>query len=419
VTQEIREIPIKDLVLWTENPRDPINPNASDQDIVDRAIFDSESKWDLKRLAKEMGGYFDYSELPTVVFHGVKPVVYDGNRRIVLGKIKHNFVTVSNFDVELPAFPRLIPCNVCSERIALQNVFRKHADTGSWLPLERDIFVHNHMKKRKSAFLLIEESTGLISANKHLNKRFVRDEIFREDNLQRLGLSFDGERLLSKHSISETRAILDDLSQKIKEKVISTRKNRGKVIEVLDPAHQRLVDEHMSNEPQPVNLRPTLTPPATPEPTPRTPRRRSRRSKPKNAVLFGGPLYLRIGPVSDLYRDVVDLYDFYLERDTGLSGRFPSLIRMALRLLWETAAEDCRQRQDQYIEQRFQEAKTRLNQDQKTTLSTQNVTKKSIVQLLHIGAHNYTASANVEQTLALSLILGGVLTISHGKGEES
>ncbi len=70
--QKIEYINIKDLVLWTENPRDPIDPEATDQDIVDRAFTSSSPKWNLKRLAKEMGEYYDFSEIPTVVDHDGK-----------------------------------------------------------------------------------------------------------------------------------------------------------------------------------------------------------------------------------------------------------------------------------------------------------------------------------------------------------
>ena len=57
-SQEIKRLKLKDLVLWTENPRDPIDINAKDQDIVDRAIEDEKSKWLLHKLAKEIGGDF-------------------------------------------------------------------------------------------------------------------------------------------------------------------------------------------------------------------------------------------------------------------------------------------------------------------------------------------------------------------------
>ncbi len=38
MTQEIRKLNIRELVLWTENPRDPIDTNATDQEVADRAI---------------------------------------------------------------------------------------------------------------------------------------------------------------------------------------------------------------------------------------------------------------------------------------------------------------------------------------------------------------------------------------------
>ena len=413
MSQEISEIPLHNLVLWTENPRDPIDPRASDQDVVNRAIADSGSKWNLAKLAKEMGSYYDYSELPTVVHHGKTPVVYDGNRRMVLGKIKYGLVSVNDFDVDLPDFPRLIPCNVCSMDIALQNVFRKHADTGSWLPLERDIFLHKHMKKEKTHFLLMEESTGLISANQHLNQRFVKEEIFRVDILEKLGFSFDEGRLLSRHGAAEALAMLDDLSRKIKDKTISTRNNRGKVLEILDPSNQLLIDDHKHSELRPVDLKAA----SIREEKSKIDQRRSRRTKPRDEELFGGHLYLRIGPVSNLYRDIVDLHSFYLEHKRRLSEAFPSLIRMALRLLCEAAAKDCSQSLDNYFKARFKDAKRALDQDKKTMLANQNVTEASIIQLLHTGAHNYSASSNMEQTLALSLIIGEVLVASHGKAE--
>lgn len=412
MNQKIEYIFIKKLVLWTENPRDPICSTATDQNVVDRAIADADSKWNLARLVREMGEYYDYSELPTVVYHDEKPVVYDGNRRIILGKIKHGFVSAKNFDIDnIPEFPDSIPCNVCSKDVALKNIFRKHADTGSWLPLERDIFINKHMNKEKTHFLLMEENTGIISRNPHLNQRFVKEEIFRQDILEKLGFLFDGESLLIKHSRQDADAILMDLSKKIRDKEISTRKNRGKVLEILDPLNQEKIDENKDATPHPFEKMVT----ATNSGAPGTTRKRSQRTKTKQDDLFGGPLYLKIGPVSNLYRDIVDLYKFYTQKKESLSDTFPSLIRMALRLLCETAAKDSPQKLDEYIRSRFGSAKNKLNQNQRTTLSNQNVTETSIIQLLHTGAHNYSSASNMEQTIAISLVLGNILTESHGK----
>ena len=92
---------------------------------------------------------------------------------------------------------------------------------------------------------------------------------------------------------------------------------------------------------------------------------------------------------------------------------------MALRLLCETAAKECKQDLGNYTNSRFSAAKATMDQNEKTTLSNQNVTASSIVQLLQTGAHNYTASSDVNQTLAVSLIVGRILNISHGKEEAS
>ncbi len=413
--QEVKYINIEDLVLWTENPRDPIDESASDQDIVDKALNDKLNKWSLKKLSKEMGAYYDFSELPTVVYHAEKPVVYDGNRRIILGKIKHNLVNVQGGEnIQIPEFPKKIPCNVCTEKIALNNVFRKHSDTGSWLPLDRDVFLHKFLEKEKSLFLLLEEATGIISANPHLNKRFVKEEIFKEENLKLMGFFAKNGSLFSIHNDQEGRSVLSDISCKIEKKVITTRNNRGQVIEVLDPSSQSLIDQNKKNK----QRRSGITFGKFNNKSTSKIKRQSRRTPKKKAEMFGGLLYLRIGDVSNLYRDIVDLHKFYVEDKKRLSYTFPSLIRMSLRLLCETAAKDCNNTKlENYLKKNFKEAKNKLDQDSKTTLSTQNISESSIIQLLHTGAHSYTSSQNLDQTIALSMIIGEILSITHGKDE--
>lgn len=409
--QEVKYISIKDLVLWTENPRDPISRSATDQEIVNKALKDKKSKWNLAKLAKEMGDYYDYSELPTVVYHKNKPIVYDGNRRIILGKIKHGLASMEyRKDIYIPDFPEEIPCNVCTKKIGLNNVYRKHSESGSWQPLERDIFLHKFMGKEKSTFLILEEDTGIISKNPHLNQRFVKDEIFKEENLKRMGLHIKNGRLNSTHNDQDTKAVLSDISLKIERKQITTRKNRGKVIEVLEPSSQKLIEKNKNNQPHVVNSNSKNTAPPK-----NKVKRQSKRTKKVKPELFGGKLYLTIGDVSNLYRDVVDLHQYYTEKKSSLSHTFPSLIRMSLRLLCETAAKDKDKKLDTYLKGAFKEAKEGLDQDAKTTLANHNITEQSIIQLLHTGAHSYQSSSNIEQTIALSTIIGSILTVSHGK----
>ena len=410
--QEVNNIKIKDLVLWTENPRDPIDETATDQDIVDIALTTRSSKWELYKLAKEMGAYFDLSEIPTVVYHGNKPVVYDGNRRVILAKIKLGLANLpEDSKITPPDFPEEIPCNVCTKEIAIKNIWRKHENNGSWQQLERDIFANKYMGDDKSSFLILEEQTGLIGSNTHLNKRFVKEEIFNEESLKKLGFGIMDGKLTSKYSSDDARKLLSDISNQVKNQAISTRKNRGKIIDVLEPSSQELIDLNKDKSLQPFDL---IYKSSIAEDNNKKPMQ-TKRTKSKGQELFGGKLYLKIGEVSDLYRDVTDLYTFYLANQNHLSQSFSSLIRMSLRLLWETTSNSLQQKTGEYISANFTNAKQQLNQDEKTTLSNHNVTDKSIIQLLQTGAHNYQASSNIDQTIAISIILGAMLTISHGQ----
>lgn len=415
MSQEVKVIRLKDLGLWTENPRDPIDPNATDQDIVDKALSDRNGKWTLKRLSKEMGDYYDLSELPTVVYEDSKPVVYDGNRRIILGKIQHKYVTISNGDDigTLPDIPQEIPCNVCSKDIALKNVYRKHADSGSWSTLERDMFVDKFMSQGKSTFLLFDENTdGMISKNPYLNQRFVKEEVLTEHILRDLGFEFQDGKLYSRYTPEEARDVLLDLAQKIESKVITTRKNRGTVRTTLTPATRNIIEDNAKNKLTPVDL--SGVPDKSSEAD--TQKRKTKRVATNKLPIFGGSLYLVPGEVSNLYRDIVDLHSFYEANKKTLSNSFPCLIRMSMRLLCESAAQDkTAGNMDNYIKAYFQKAKAKLNDDAKTYLSSHNVNDTSLLQHLHTGAHNYTASKNIDQTIAISIILGAMLQITHGK----
>ena len=409
MSQKIEEIEIEDLVLWTENPRDSIDPKSNDQDVADKAWKDRHAKWNLTKLAKDMQNFYDFSELPTVVYHNEKPVVYDGNRRMILAKIKHDLVKLTDFDkTKLPGFPKIIPCNVCDKDTAIKNVFRKHGNSGTWSPLDRDIFLHKHMQEDESTFLKVEKATGVISKNPSLNQGFVKDEIFTNNKLKEMGFEFNQNDLESKHSKREAESIFDDISNKVASKKISTRKSRGQIIEVLDKSSRTLIE---NNKKKPlsktqINAKGTIV---------SRKKKQAPRTKKKETDVFNGKLYLETGQVSDLYRDLVDLYGFYQQKKETFSRYFPSLFRMALRLLCETAANDNGQSLDQYLKANFKKAKKNLDQDAKTTLSTQNVSEKTITQLLHIGAHNYQASNNLEQTIAVSVIVGEILTITHGR----
>lgn len=142
---------------------------------------------------------------------------------------------------------------------------------------------------------------------------------------------------------------------------------------------------------------------------------RSRRIKKPSLPVFGGKLSLITGHINNLYRDVESLHDFYQTERSRLSADFVVIIRMSLRMLAETAAKDLKKDLKDYLTEHFDTAKKSLDQNAKTTLSNQSISKDSIIKLFHTGAHDYHNSKNEEQALALSIILGAMLAISHGK----
>lgn len=421
--QKIEYIKVKDLVLWTENPRDPIDSLASDLDVIKRAVFDSRSKWNLKNLANEMGAYYDFSELPIVVYKNDKPIVYDGNRRIVLAKLKLGIVVIDDFDIEsLPDVSTELPCNVCSEEIALESVYRKHVKSrNSWGALERDIFASKFQHQGKSTFLMFDEGTGgFISKHPEMNQGFVRNEVLTEARLNEMGFGFLNGSLQTRHSDEEAEVLLNNLLDKIKAKVISTRGAfRGKPISALDIRVQEIISSNKDKELRPYNVSniqggvlsskeaPVLQVP-----------RKTRITKSAKIPFFGGKLILRPGNVNNLYRDISALCDIIEDKDYGFSDCAFAIIRMSLRLLCETAYKELGYKDYRdYILAFGVKAKKKLDQDTKTFLSNYNVSSETLTQLLQTGAHNYLSSTSIEQAKCISILLGAILKESYGRSK--
>lgn len=418
MSQDIEYIKIANLVLWTENPRDPIDKNASDQDVVNKALSDDGGVWSLNKLAKSMGEYYDFSELPIVVYEDDKPIVYDGNRRVILGKIYHKFVNVNVAISDMPDIPEEIPCNVCSLDVALKSVLRKHGESGSWKPLERDKFVFQYNLGEKTPFLILEEKLGIVTNNPELNQGFVRKEIFNNVNLEKLGFCIQNNEIQSRHTKEVAEAILNDVINKIRDKKVTTRTSRGQIYDVLESESKEWIENNKEKEYKVVKfqVKPKSELPkkdkVTDDSLPTSELRKTKRIREPEIAIFGDDLYLKKGIVNNLYRDICELHGFY-KREKTLSKSFAAIIRMSLRLLCETAAKNIGKQSDKYIALYFEEAKKTLSQDFKTLLSVHNISSSSLVQLLHIGAHNYTASQNYDQTIAISIILGAMLNLSH------
>lgn len=410
--QEIKYISIDDLVLWSENPRDTITSNANNDQIIKHALADGRKKWGLKKFALSMGEHFDLSEIPTVVYHGKTPIVYDGNRRVAVAKIINSATLKSENQFPDIEIPENLPCNVCDIDTAIANVLRKHKDSGTWTPLDRDIFISKYTKQGKSIFLILNEATGIIDKSPALNKVFVKEEILTKDNLAKVGIFISNDELRTTHNENEFDSILDHIKSLIETEEISTRKNRWKLLEVFSHKNKDIIQKNSANEPRLVHqVRKIEDDSYAAKPA----QRQTKVTKKVKTTIFGMPLYLKHGDVNDLYRDIVSISDFHEKNKSNLSPSFTAIIRMSLRLLCETAAKESGKALNVYIDDNFQTAKKDLDIDAKTTLAAQNVTQSSIIQLLQSGAHNYTSCKNHEQNMAISLIIGKIINITHGK----
>lgn len=420
MSQKIENIKVKDLVLWTENPRDPISENSVDSDVIKRAVEDPKNKWDLQKLARAMGNYYDLSELPIVVYKSGKPIVYDGNRRVALAKIKLGFVSVPGYAIQLPDVPLELPCNVCSEDIALKSVYRKHVLLrNSWGALERDLFAHKYLHEEKSTFLMFDEATrGFISKNPEMNQGFVRREVLKDSILRDMGFSFNNGQMFTKHTDDEVRVLLDNLLDKIRTKAIDTRgKNRGNPINVLDQRVKDIISSNKGNTPHPY-FAPTIPTTILSTETVREEKdvRKTRITKSAQLPLFGQKLILKSGNVNNLYSDILTLYNLLSTEKQAFSSCVYVIFRMSLRLLCETASKDLNYKDiKDYINKYYPIAKKKLNQDTRTLLASQNVKEETLPQLLHTGAHNYMSSTSQEQAICVSIALGAMLQESHGR----
>jgi len=377
--QEIKPIKVKDLHLWSENPRDPVDVSSTDYDIIKRAIDENPNEWNLDKIVKEMGVHYDFSEIPTVVFIEGKPIVFDGNRRVAVLKYLQNrelysLLTGKLFFSDGPKGLRElleIPCNVCDRNTALTNIERKHVNNGSWGTLQREYFLHQHRGRPKSLFLLLEEQTGLISNRPSLNQGFVKDEIFTEKNLKEIGFCVQDEELVSNYKDEQqVKDILGKASSLIENKDMTTRKNRGLLKQTLlekYPESKEVIAGFDAKKT--INVVRHKFGSGADEF-----RRRTPTTKQSN-TLFGKKLILKNGPVNDLYCGICAIY----EKFNGQENVLP-IIAMSLRLLLDIAArtyfidigDTNAAGKDNAYKNFLKEAKKNLNKQQENSLVLNN-----------------------------------------------
>ena len=339
MSASIKKIPIKDLCLWTENPRDIIEPNKSDLDIIKQAILnDDKERWNLPDFTKKMGEYYELNKLPIVVEKNNKYIVYDGNRRIAILKYLQNpkwssIIENRLFPLNMPQELKElleIPCCIYDEKRALDIIYKDSKDNNTWSPLQQCYFEYKHLKHDKPLFLKIEEETGIISANyKALDQRYVKDELLIDQNLQDIGFSFNEKgEMISNYTKEECERVFKSIIQLIEKKKISTRNNRGllkKPLEEIGLAIKKFDNTKKTYEAnlninhntlENKNLRKTKT------------------IKPKEE-LFGKTLSLKPGTVNNLYSAICKIYDKFLKDESVLP-----ILGMSLRLVLEVAGRE-------------------------------------------------------------------------------
>ena len=448
--QKVKELSISRLVLWSENPRDPLPDRKIGREndrIIRRAIEDVDKSWKLLSLLKTMGEMYDSSDLPIVVMKDGHPIVYDGNRRVILAMIKHNEKylkllpssarrKLEGFDVDKKLY-----CDVCTEATALKLIIRKHADSGSWKPIQQGLFRMRYMGESPSILLQINSLTdGAIEKSKMLNQRFVEEEVFTRSHLESLGISIEGDSIMSAYTKDELVSILRDIFKLIEKGDISTRKRPalGKLPSSLSERSQALcsskkdqprvyTEKYVPIEPAPIEEG------AREEKT--VPKKRTRRVEEDETPLFGKVLCLRSGSVNNLYKEIEEL-DLLISKSIKKSEKNKSqrkgvtvnahvVTRMALRLLCETALKDLGMNKlAEYLSEYFKEARKSLSGKERKFLS-HNLSKvdpkaahnhEQLLSLLQDSAHTYDESArNYKQTIAMSVLVGAILSCSHGK----
>jgi hypothetical protein len=438
--QEVKRFSISKLVLWSENPRDPLPDRLHIEEndrIIRRAIADVGKSWKLSSLLNKMGEAYDFSELPTVVVMDGHPIVYDGNRRVILAIIRHSpeylKLLSSSMRKKLEKFdvPKELYCNACPEAQALKFIFRKHAESGNWKPIQQDLFRMNFLGESPSIRLLFNSLTkGDIEKSKLLNQRFVEEEVFTASHLDSLGISIENGEIKSPYTECELQGILKDIFKLIENRQISTR-NRlapGQLPGLLSERNQ-VICSSKKDQPRENAVKYTSTDPTHIEERKEKaglPKKRTPRSKMFDTPLFGGPLSLKEGPVNNLYREIEAL-DKLITKNVGkgLTEDAYIVIRMALRLLCETAWKDLKKEGlEQYLKDYFNAAKAKLSKGEKT-LSSKNLseedpksleTHKQLLSLLNDSAHTYDESVrNYKQTITMSVMVGAILSCSHGK----
>jgi hypothetical protein len=343
--QEVKTIELDKLRLWTENPRDPIDSEATDAEIIRRAIDNSSSNWNLDKMLSDLGNQYFYNDLPTVVEDSLGNfVVYGGNRRVALLKCIQDTVLYSEATGKLPWFnpsemlvsQTSLPCNVCDKATALDIVEKYHKSSEKWGKLQYEHFLNVHRGEPKGKLMLLNEATGgLVEKNPKLNEEYVQRTLLTDRNLNDIGFAVIENTLVTIHSSEKAESILDDIAKVRNSDLTNARKNPGKLKEALielDPDKYKLIEPFREQN----GYRPVV--PKTGRFSPKDAPRRPQLSK-KKETIFGCVLRPNGERSNLIYRAIEDIYSQYSKSPSNKFYLLP-IIGFSLRLFLETIAQE-------------------------------------------------------------------------------
>ena len=444
------EIKVTDLILWDENARFPDNyAESSEQELIE--YFISKKTFEIENFVEEIAKDIDLPQLEKIVVwqDDGNLVVLEGNRRLTCYKILINPDLINNKYKKLKSRVLQLKSEVnlddsfkleCLSSDVKDDCFRyldrkhnKRNNEVGWNEPERINYAIRRGAESQNAKLKIAITNFVKQLDfpdelksKVLGKGYVTTFyrfVATGPAKKTFGLSVNKNGILEyKDNLfpDKLKVIIHNVLKKkdfsgntVDSRELNKNPEISKYLKEVKSEDISKVDKDIEQNKKLDLFGEKSTDLGKPEKNPKTPK--TPRTQKVIDDLFGGDLRLKKGDANDIYRDIIDLYKFYISKKDTLSKSFPSLIRMALRLLVESATEDNQSIMD-YVKQNFDSAKKVLSKNHKTTLSNNSINgQKALIQLLQSGAHNYSNSANFEQTIAMSIIIGEMLKITHNK----
>lgn len=414
MSYEEKVIKVSQIKLDQENPRFP--PVNSQREAIDAMLKDQGEK--IVNLAQDIYQNGINPSARPILFRDRKKLIDgDGNRRLTALKILETpSLADSNARIRKKidsilkksgTIPTELSCVVFEDRESARHwISINHGGQQegrgqiNWDAEQTSRFERKPTVGLEALDLLSHRGLLTEDEKKQINKSTLDRLLSYKDVKSKLSISKNGEHF-SFGNVGDLKSAVLNLRNKAVDEVYTAKKGK----EFLDAALASKTSD--GEESKPLDTRSNSNS--------NNNGNRSRRTQNPDLVVFGGKLSLKTGHVNNLYRDIESLYLYYLKNKKALSADFIVLFRMSLRLLAETASREAYKDLKDYLTDNFDQAKGTLSKDAKTSLSNQSVSKGTTVKLFHTGAHDYTNSRNEEQALAMSIILGAILTVSHGK----